>query len=234
MNRRERRLALLLGHASLDRGACDWHHVLCGRRKNMKFNVPITAVLLGISLVGCGSNARNDASSASSVPASQDDDPGAYGPQLGQAHVVRSLTIKVSGGMNEVISGKKEDGETTLSGECKPDLFANLSLDRGASLGDHGGIGFATKDPIKMGQVGEIALDWVQVDSFRLNNGNPESKRFFGNGGTLTLTTHNPSKGSRRLIGTIVAKSLEAKDGLQAKPVDVEVAFDAEFSCGVQ
>jgi hypothetical protein len=187
-----------------------------------------------MGMTACRGDQRAETSSESSLATQQEDDPGLYGPQLGQAHVVRTLTIKVSGGMNEVISGTKADGDTTLSGECKPDLFANLSFDTGPSLGDHSGIGFATSDPIKLGQVGEIDLNWVQVDSFRLNNGTPESKRFFGNGGTLTLTTHNGSKGNRRLTGTIVAKNLEAKDGLQAKPVDVEAAFDADFSCGVQ
>lgn len=204
----------------------------------MKLVVWLAAGLLVISIVGCGGSTSEDASSAStstSAPSAEGDDPGPYGPGLGQAHVVRALTIKISGGLNEVISGKKEDGDTTLSGECEPDLFANLSLDKETSSGDRDGIGFATKDPIKIGQVGEIDLEWVQLDGFRLNNGKPESRRFFGSdGGTLTIATHNPVKGSRRLIGTLIAKNLEPKDGLESKPIDVDASFDLDFSCGVQ
>ena len=64
--------------------------------------------------------------------------------------------------------------------------------------------------------------------------GEPYSKRYMSDGGTLTLKTHDPSKGRRRMVGTIVAKNLEPKDNLQSKPVDVEAVFDADFSCGVK
>ena len=148
--------------------------------------------------------------------------------------MVRSFTVKITSGLTDTISGKKEDGHTTLGGSCKPDLFANLSFDTGGLFGDQGGIGFVSKKPITVGQTGEIDLDWVMITMFKMNKGNPESKRFKSDGSTLTLTTHNPSKGSRRMIGTIVAKNLEPLDGLQSKPVDVEAAFDADFSCGVK
>jgi hypothetical protein len=45
-------------------------------------------------------------------------------------------------------------------------------------------------------------------------------QRFRSDGGTLTLMTHDPTKGSRRMAGTIVAKNLMPMDG--AKPVDLE------------
>jgi hypothetical protein len=41
-------------------------------------------------------------------------------------------------------------------------------------------------------------------------------------------------KGSRRMTGTIVAKNLMPLDELQAKPIDLEASFDADFSCGVK
>ena len=162
----------------------------------------------------------------------QADDPGVYGPGLDQVKVVRALTIKITGGVNETIAGKLADRHTTLSGECKPDMFANLSFDTGETFGDHGGIGFATRQPIKTGQTGAIDLAWVLVDTVKIEN--VETKRFKSSGGTLTLTAHTPTKGSRRMIGTIVAKNLQPLDGLKSAPVNVEAAFDADFSCGVR
>jgi hypothetical protein len=199
----------------------------------MKILLPVVPVLVA-GMLGCGTSDRSETSSTSSATAAQEDDPGLYGPSLGQAHVVRTLTITLRGGTNETISGKKEDGHTTLSGECKPDLFANLSFDTGGTFDDHGGIGFATNDPIKAGQTGEIDLDWVMVDLAKINNGQPDAKRFKSDGGTLTLTTHNAAKGSRRMVGTIVAGKLEPLDGLESPPVDVNAAFDVDFSCGIR
>jgi hypothetical protein len=206
----------------------------------MKRLLPI-AVLLAVNAIGCsGAAGKSGASSSSSPSAAQgaaaDEDPGEYGPGLNQVHVVRSLTVKITGGLTETISGKKEDGHTTLGGGCKPDMFANLGFDTGGLFDDHGGIAFVTNDPIKLGQTGEIDLDWVMITMFKTNKGKgePESKRFMSDGGTLTLTTHDPSRGRRRIVGTIVAKDLQPKDNLQSKPVDVEAAFDADFSCGVK
>jgi hypothetical protein len=199
----------------------------------MKVVLPLATVLI-IALPGCGRADRTEASStASAAAATQEDDPGEYGPSLGQAHVVRSLTVTLAGAANDTISGKKEDGVTTLSGECRPDLFANLSFDTGGTFDDKGGIGFATNDPITLGQTGPIDLDWVLVDIYKTNS-QPEARRYKSDGGTLTLTTHNPAKGSRRMVGTIVAKNLEPLDGLTSPPVDVDAAFDADFSCGVR
>ena len=197
------------------------------------------ATILAVSLSGCSNSAnKTEASSPSSPPAdaAADDDPGEYGPGLNQVHVMRSLTVRITGGLNETISGKKEDGHTTLAGVCKPDMFANLGFDTGGVFDDQGGIGFATNDPITRGQTGEIDLDWVMITMFKMNKGKgePEAKRFMSDGGTLTLTTHDPAKGRRRMIGTIVASNLEPRDGLQSKPVDVEATFDADFSCGVK
>ena len=196
-----------------------------------------SATLLAGSLIGCSTGAeQSGSSSSSSAPAAVDEDPGEYGPGLNEVHVVRSLTIKMTGGHSETISGKKEDGHTTLAGGCKPDMWANLAFDTGGLFDDQGGIGFVTNDPITLGQTGEIDLDWVMITMFKMNKGKgePESKRFKSEGGTLTLTTHNPAKGRRRMIGTIVASNLEPLDGLQSKPVDVEATFDADFSCGVK
>ena len=197
----------------------------------MRLMMILIALFLLICLPGCSGNDTTETSSDSSATS---DDPGLYGPSLGQAHVVRSLTIKISGGMNETLTGAKEDGKTTLSGECKPDLFANLALDIGEPLGDRAGIAFVTEDPIMIGQTGEIDLDWVMVDSVKINNADVESKRFKSDGGTLTLTVHDPSKGSRRMTGMIVAKDLQPLDGIQAQPVNVEASFDMDFSCGVK
>jgi hypothetical protein len=192
-------------------------------------------ILLTVTASACSSNAEKAASSAAQSAAAGED-PGEYGPGLAEVHVVRTLTIKITGGHTETISGKKEDGRTTLSGGCRPDLFANLSFDTGGPFDDQGGIGFASKDPITIGQTGEIDLAWVMITMFKMNNGKgePESKRYMSDNGTLTVTTHNPSKRSRRMVGTIVARNLEPRDDLKSKPVDVEAAFDLDFSCGVK
>jgi hypothetical protein len=73
------------------------------------------------------------------------------------------------------------------------------------------------------------------ITMFKMNKGKgePESKRFKSDGGTLTLATHDPSKGRRRMIGRSSPES-EPLDNLQSKPVDVEAAFDVDFSCGVK
>jgi hypothetical protein len=201
----------------------------------MRLTLPFASLAI-LSLIGCTTG--NTESPPSPVPAeqtdAQDDDPGEYGPGLNEVHVVRSLTVNISGGLTETISGKKADGHTTLSGICKPDMFANLSFDTGGTFDDRGGIGFATTDPIRAGQTGEINLEWVLVDTFKINNGNSEAKRFKSDGGTLTLTVHDPAKGNRRMVGTIVAKNLEPLDGLQSHPVDVAATFDADFSCGLK
>ena len=201
----------------------------------MRIIVAILTTLLVLTLSACSANGEKAAPvPAESSAGSQDDDPGLYGPELGQAHVVRSLTIKVTGGMIQTTTGKKEDGKTTLSGECKPDLFANLGFDIGAPLGDRTGVGFVTIKPITLGQTGEIDLDWVLFETVKINNTNVDAKRFKSEDGTLTLTTHNPTKGSRRMTGTIVAKNLMPLDEIQAKPVDLEASFDTDFSCGVK
>jgi hypothetical protein len=199
------------------------------------------AMMLAFTAIGCTSSAEITGASSSSSPSADqttadEEDPGEYGPGLKQVHVVRSLTVRITGGLTETISGKKEDGHTTLAGGCKPDMFANLGFDTGGLFDDQGGIGFVTNDPITLGQTGEIDLDWVMITMFKLNTGKgePESKRFKSDGGTLTLTTHDPSKGRRRMVGTIVARNLEPLDELQSKPVDVEAAFDVDFSCGVK
>ena len=197
----------------------------------MRLMILITLPFLLICLPGCSSN---DATETASDSSATEDDPGLYGPSLGQAHVVRSLTIKTSGGVKETLTGKKGDGKTTLSGECKPDLFANLSFDIGESLGDRAGIAFATRNPIMIGQTGEIDLNWVIFDSVKIDKADVQSKRFKNDDGTLTLTVHDPTKGSRRMTGTIVGKNLLPLDGLQAQPVNVEASFDADFSCGVK
>jgi hypothetical protein len=206
----------------------------------MRPALPIV-MLFAFAAIRCGSAAqKTDASSSSPASVAQaaaaGEDPGEYGPGLNQVHVVRTLTIRITGGHTENVTGKKEDGHTTLSGGCKPDLFANLSfdIDKGIFSGERRGIAFVSEAPITMGQTGAIDLDWVLVDLLTVINGNPESKRFKSDGGTLTLTTHDPSKGRRRMVGTIVAKDLEPLDGLKSKPVDVEAAFDADFSCGVK
>jgi hypothetical protein len=168
------------------------------------------------------------------LAAVQAEDPGVFGPGLDQVKVVRSLTITISGGLNETIAGNMADRHTTLSGECKPDMFANLSFDTGETFGDKGGIGFATRNPITIGQTGAIDLVWVLVDMVKIKGDVPDSKRFKSTGGTLTLTSHTPTKGSRRMAGTIVAKNLQPLDGLKSAPVSVEATFDADFSCGVK
>jgi hypothetical protein len=140
----------------------------------MRITVAMLMTLLVVTLPACSSNSENAAPEPSA--GTQEDDPGPYGPELGRSHVVRSLTIKVAGGVNETTAGKKEDGKTTLSGECKPDLFANLGFDIGEELGDRTGIGFVTIQPITMGQTGEIDLDWVMYETVKIKNTDVDSK----------------------------------------------------------
>jgi hypothetical protein len=196
----------------------------------------LLALCLLVLLSGCSTSEVSETAASSNAMAGQEDeeDPGEYGPGLVQVHVVRSLTIRVTGGMNETITGSKADEHTTLIGECKPDLFANLSFDTGSMMDDHAGAAFVTKEPITIGQTGEIPLDWVDFDSAKLNNGNPIMVRFHGKGGQLTITTHNTAPGNRRFTGTFSSKNLEPVDGPVSKPIDVEVAFDADFSCGIR
>jgi len=197
-----------------------------------KFLLLVSFVCL--SLLACGGNGSSGAASEASTSSSQSDDVGLYGPGLGEADVLRSLTIKVSGGVNAEVSGKKGDGKTSLGGECDPSMFANLSFNIGTTMGDRMGVAFVSEDPIATEQTGEIALDWVLLDSAKIKASDIDLKRFKSDDGTLTITTHNASAGNRRMTGMFVAKNLEPLDGLDSPPVDVEVHFDSEFSCGVK
>lgn len=201
----------------------------------MKASVSILVFLIGLSLVGCQkSEAPQSASSELSSARSQSDEVGPHGPGLGKSDVVRSLTIKTTGGVAQEISGKKGDGKTGLTGTCDPSMFANFGFEIGETMGSRTGVAFVTEDSIATGQTGEIDLDWVLFEYAKLEGADFESKRFKSDGGTLTLATHNASAANRRMVGTIIASNLEPLDGLQAQPVAIEVQFDAEFSCGVQ
>lgn len=201
----------------------------------MRIKPILLALTILVLLSGCGSSEVAETGVSSSPAGMQDeDDPGEFGPGLSGAHVVRSLTIKVSGGLSETITGNKADEETTLGGGCKPDQSAVLNFDSGSAFSDHAGAQFGSKDPITIGQTGEIPLDWVEFYSAKLNNGNPVTMRFQSKGGRLTITTHNATRGARRLTGSFSAENLEPVDGPVSQPIDIKVDFDADFSCGIQ
>src|SRR3990172_7879341 len=64
------------------------------RAMQTKFLLLVSFVCL--SLLGCGGNGSSGAASEASTSSSQSDEVGLYGPGLGEADVLRSLTIKVS------------------------------------------------------------------------------------------------------------------------------------------
>ena len=204
----------------------------------MQSKAYLLAFFICILLMSCSSSEAPESSQRSTSTAVQDEqeDPGEYGPGLGEVHVVRSLSIKVSGGLNETITGAQADGETTLGGECRPDMFANLTFDTGSMMSDSAGVAFVTVDPITAGQTGDIDLDWVMFTQNKVGNNEFISMRFMNNeeGGTLKLTTHNTARGSRRFTGLIRATNLQPLDGLESPPIDVEASFDADFSCGIK
>ena len=203
----------------------------------MQIKPYLLALFILMFLTSCSSSEMSETSTGASSTALQEEeeDPGEYGPGLSQVHVVRSLTIKVSGGVNETITGNKADEHTTLAGECKPDMFANLTFDTGSMMSDSAGVAFATEDPITTGQTGDIDLEWVMFTQNKVGNNEFIAMRFMNSEeGTLTITTHNTARGSRRLTGVIRGKNLEPRDDLESPPIDLEASFDADFSCGIR
>lgn len=203
----------------------------------MQIKPYLLALFILMFLTSCGSSEVSETATGASSAALQEvaEDPGEYGPGLSQVHVVRSLTIKVSGGLDETITGNKAAEHTTLAGECKPDMFANLSFDTGSMMSDSAGVAFATVDPITTGQTGDIDLEWVMFTQNKVGNNEFIAMRFMNDeGGTLTISTHNTARGSRRLTGVIRGKNLEPRDGLESPPIDLEASFDADFSCGIR
>jgi len=68
----------------------------------MQSKAYLLAFFIFILLMSCSSSEAPETSQSSASMAVQDEqeDPGEYGPGLGEVHVVRSLSIKVSGGLN--------------------------------------------------------------------------------------------------------------------------------------
>jgi hypothetical protein len=159
-----------------------------------------------------------------------------FGPDLGeQADVVRSFHMKTTGSVAREVTGKKGDGRTGLIGRCNPAMWANFGIHQGTPMdANQAGIAVITKGKIATGATGTFPLDQVYVDFFLIDGANISSYRFGGRG-VLTITTHDASPGSRRMIGTIQASKLEGLDHeAKGKSIGVQASFDMEFSCGVK
>jgi hypothetical protein len=156
---------------------------------------------------------------------------GPYGPPFGaKADVVRSFTLKTTGYLPREVSGKKGDGKTGLRGQCNPKMFANFGIERGNVMEDRADIYVVTKGRIDTGATGEFKLDTIWVSFYDDAHG----ERKFGGPGTLTISTHQASPGSRRMVGTIRGERLEGFDSLQGKFIGAVATFDLDFSCGVR
>ena len=158
-----------------------------------------------------------------------------FGPALGQkADVVRTFKLKATGAVTKEVTGKKGDGRTGLTGQCNPASWANFGIQVGSSMAtEQASIAVVTKGNIGTGATGEFKLDKIYVDFVSIQGSTIQSFRFAGPG-VLTLTTHDGSPGKRRMIGSIRGSKLNGLDDAAGKLIDVEAAFDMDFSCGVK
>jgi hypothetical protein len=158
-----------------------------------------------------------------------------FGPALGQkADVVRSFRLRATGAVTKEVTGKKGDGKTGLVGQCNPASWANFGIQVGTSMGtEQASIAVVTQDKVGTGATGEFKLDKIYVDFLSIQGASIQSLRFAGRG-VLTLATHDGSPGKRRMIGSIRGANLEGLDDAAGKRIDVEAAFDMDFSCGVK
>jgi hypothetical protein len=173
------------------------------------------------------------AGSPAPVAAAEDLPP--FGPPLGvKADVVRSFSMKTTGGMALAVTGAKGDGKTGLLGQCKPTLWANFGVEVGRTFDtEKSGITVVTKDKIATGATGPFQLTRLDVERLELKGASLLSSRYTGPG-VLVITTHDGTPGRRRMVGTISGKGLKGRDDAEGKTIDVEASFDMDFSCGVK
>ncbi|MDP3980098.1 MAG: hypothetical protein Q8Q33_01650 [Chlamydiota bacterium] len=151
------------------------------------------------------------------------------GTSLGGATVVRTALLRVTGAINENMQAPRDE-TTTLTGNCKPDMWANFGIKFNHPDYVWIAVSIMTKDPIQTGQTGPVSLDWVDVSFFT-----EEMKSLFFRGpGTFKITLHDSSPNNRRMKGTIKADDLNGMFDAAGKKIDIDFEFDMNFSCGVE
>jgi len=183
--------------------------------------VACIAVFLSLFiLTGCGSN---------EVPDDQPDSLTETGTAMAGAPIVRSARLTLSGALDGVLDAP-DNASTVFRGNCPPDMWANFGIQFEHPDYLWVAVSIMTKDPIQPGQVGPVRLDWVDVSLFTKDS----KALFFKGSGSFEITLHDPSAASRRMTGLITASQLTGREGAAGKTLDAELAFDVNFSCGVQ
>jgi hypothetical protein len=189
---------------------------------------PVVFIALVLA-AACGGPGKTDASRGSA------DSPGVevgpFGPPLGAvAPVVRSATLTTSGAIAGEYRGSSGDEVTGLRGTCNPEMWANFGID--LPPGDYYRlqVTLTSKDEIPTGATGEFKLDRLDVE---FTTEDMESLYFRGPG-VLKLTTHDAAPGRRRMVGTMSGQGLEGREDAEGQNLDATLAFDMDFSCGVE
>ncbi len=183
--------------------------------------------LLVTAACGGGGDARASGGGDSAAGA----EVGPFGPPLGGlARVVRSAVLKTSGAVAGEFRGSKSDDETGLRGQCNPKMWANFGIDLPPGEYARLQVTLTTRDAIASGATGRFPLDQLLVE---FTTKDWKSQRFRGRG-VLELTTHAAAPGKRRMVGTMSGQGLEGRDAVAGRKLDATLAFDMDFSCGVQ
>ena len=186
------------------------------------------AVWAMLVLAGCGGGSEAKASrSGDSAPVAE---VGPFGPPLGGlARVVRSAVLQTSGAVAGEFRGSKGDDETGLRGQCNPKMWANFGIDLPPGEFERLQVTLTTRDAIATGATGKLPLDQLVVE---FTTKDWDRRRFRGRG-VLELTTHDAAPGKRRMVGTMSGKGLKGGEAA-GRTLDATLAFDMDFSCGVQ
>lgn len=158
---------------------------------------------------------------------------GPYGPEMGvTAMVVRSATIETTGAVSGTFTGKSSDETAGLMGLCNPNTFANFLIKTGEEGSKEVWAGLMSKGEVGTGATGAFRLEYLEI-TFRESSDTDFSQHDFRGPGTLTITTHDATPGSRHMVGTLEGKGLKGRDEVEGQTIDATVKFDMDFSCGV-
>jgi hypothetical protein len=138
--------------------------------------------------------------------------------------------LKTSGSVAGEFRGAKGDEETGLRGQCNPKMWANFGIDLPPGEYARLQVTLTSRDAIATGATGRFRLDQLLVE---FTTKDWKSQRFRGRG-VLELTTHDAAPGKRRMVGTMSGQGLEGRDAVAGRTLDATLAFDMDFSCGVQ